>query len=58
MLGNKLIELLAPIQESYWEWEKRPDDVRDIAADGAKKARELIAPLVKQAKQAIGLYSC
>ena len=56
LLYKKLLELLGPIQDRYWEFSKKPDEVREIARSGAKQAREIIAPLVKNVKQAIGLY--
>jgi tryptophanyl-tRNA synthetase len=37
------------------DWEKRPDDVRDILAAGAAKAREKAAEVLARAQNACGL---
>jgi tryptophanyl-tRNA synthetase len=54
---------LAEAAEAYFadararrtDWEKRPDDVRDILAAGALKARKKAAEVLARAQQACGL---
>ena len=54
---------LAEAAEAYFaqararrtDWEQRPDDVRDILAAGAKKARAKAAEVLARAQDACGL---
>jgi tryptophanyl-tRNA synthetase len=48
---------LAPVRERYVELARRPDDVRDILREGAKKAGEVAAATVARARQAVGLLA-
>ena len=40
-LARAINELLEPIRERRREYEKRPDDVRDILREGTKRANEI-----------------
>ncbi|QDS98545.1 tryptophan--tRNA ligase [Adhaeretor mobilis] len=42
-------------RESRQDWESRPDDVRDVLADGAKKARAKAGEVLHRAQEACGL---
>ena len=54
-LLKRLLEYFAPMREKREELAKRPDDVEDILASGARRARELGAPVVAAAREAAGL---
>lgn len=46
---------LAPMRETYDRLMSRPDDIEDILAIGARKAREIATPFVGRLRQAVGL---
>jgi tryptophanyl-tRNA synthetase len=52
---ERLLEFFGPMREKRAELEKRPDDVEDILASGAKRAQQLGAPVVAAAREAAGL---
>jgi tryptophanyl-tRNA synthetase len=54
-LLKRLLEYFGPMREKREELAKRPDDVEDILAGGARRARELGAPVVAAARDAAGL---
>ena len=54
-LLNRLLEYFAPMREEREDLAKRPGDVEDILADGARRARRLGAPVVAAAREAAGL---
>jgi len=56
-LLKRLLEYFGPMREKREELAKRPDDVEDILASGARRARELGAPVVAAAREAAGLGS-
>jgi len=51
----RLLAHFAPQRERREELAKHPDDVEDVLAQGAKRARALGAPVVAAARQAAGL---
>lgn len=51
----RLLAYFAPQRERREELARRPDDVEDILADGARRARELAAPTYAAAREAAGL---
>jgi len=51
----RLLAHFAPQRERREELAKRPDDVEDVLAQGAKRARALGAPVVAAARKAAGL---
>ena len=51
----RLLAHFEPMRERREELAKRPDYVEDVLADGAKRARELGAPVVAAAREAAGL---
>jgi len=51
----RVLEHFAPFRERRAEWERRPDDVEDVLAQGAGRARELSAPILAAARDAAGL---
>ncbi len=62
--GDMKKELLGMIQQHFAEmrerradYEKRPDDVRDILRDGAVKARAMADPVLDRCREAAGLGS-
>ncbi|MFT5696004.1 MAG: tryptophanyl-tRNA synthetase [Myxococcota bacterium] len=44
-----------PMRERRADFEKRPDDVADILAEGAAKARSMAAPVLEACRRAAGL---
>ena len=54
-LLERLLAHFEPMRERRAELEKRPDEVEDILADGAKRARTLGAPVLAAARNAAGL---
>ncbi len=54
-LFKRLLETFGPMREKREELAKRPDYVEDIFASGARRARELGAPVVAAARDAAGL---
>jgi tryptophanyl-tRNA synthetase len=51
----RLLEHFGPMRERREQLAKRPDDVEDILAAGARRARELGAPVLAAAREAAGL---
>ncbi len=54
-LLKRLLEYFGPMREKREDLAKRPDDVEDILASGARRARQLGAPVVAAAREAAGL---
>ena len=51
----RILDHFGPMRERREEFEKRPDDVAAILADGARRAREIGAPVLAAARHAAGL---
>jgi tryptophanyl-tRNA synthetase len=51
----RLLAHFAPLRERRAELARRPDDVEDVLASGARRARELAAPVFAAARDAAGL---
>jgi tryptophanyl-tRNA synthetase len=51
----RLLDHFGPMRERRAELEKRPDEVEDVLASGARRARELGAPVLAAAREAAGL---
>ena len=49
------LDTFAPMRERREDLAKRPDDVEDIFAAGARRACEIGAPVVAAAREAAGL---
>jgi tryptophanyl-tRNA synthetase len=56
-LLKRLLEYFGPMRERREELAKHPDDVEDVLASGARRARQLGAPVVAAARDAAGLGS-
>ena len=56
-LLKRLLEYFGPMREKREDLAKRPGDVEDILASGARRARQLGAPVVAAAREAAGLGS-
>ncbi len=56
-LLDRLLEYFEPMRERRAEYERRPDDVVDILAEGAVKARKIAAPVLESCRRAAGLGS-
>jgi len=54
-LLERVLAHFAPLRERREAWAARPDDVEDVLADGARRAREIGGPLLEQARRAAGL---
>ncbi len=55
--AEAVLGVLAPIQERYAELASRPRDVEKVFADGAEHCRDQTAPVLRAAKEAMGLLS-
>jgi tryptophanyl-tRNA synthetase len=51
----RLLEHFAPLRARREEWARRADDVEDVLARGAARARELARPILAEARDAAGL---
>ena len=56
-LLDKVLEHFEPMRERRAEFEARPDDVLDILATGAAKARAIAAPVLENCRRVAGLGS-
>ena len=54
-LLGRILDYYAPMRERRAEFARRPEAVEDILADGARRARELAAPVVADARDVAGL---
>ena len=54
-LLEEIIVRFAPFQEKYRHLQAHPDEVEAVLEDGARRARELAAPIITKARQATGL---
>jgi tryptophanyl-tRNA synthetase len=55
VLAEALVALIAPIRDRLDDLRKHPDELDRILAEGAARATELGAPILAQAKAAVGL---
>ncbi len=51
----RLTDYFAPMRARREDWEKRPNDLEDVLRDGAKRARNIAAPILDAARKAAGL---
>ncbi len=56
-LLDRVLEYFEPMRERRAEYERRPDDVIDILAAGAAKARSIAAPVLESCRRVAGLGS-
>ncbi|MBW2245469.1 MAG: tryptophan--tRNA ligase [Deltaproteobacteria bacterium] len=54
-LFERIMDVFGPMRERRDELAARPDDLEDILAAGAGRARELCAPILSSARKAAGL---
>ena len=54
-LLKRLLDYFGPLREKREALAKRPDDVEDVLADGAQRARAIMTPVVAAARDAAGL---
>ena len=54
-LLGRILDYYGPMRERRAEFARRPEAVEDILADGARRARELAAPVVADARDVAGL---
>jgi tryptophanyl-tRNA synthetase len=54
-LLKRLLDYFGPLREKREALAKRPDDVEDVLADGARRAHALMAPVLAAARDAAGL---
>ncbi|GGM68517.1 tryptophan--tRNA ligase 1 [Thermopolyspora flexuosa] len=54
-VADAVVATVTPIQQRYHDLSRHPEHVRAILHTGAKRARDLAAPKVLAAKQAVGL---
>jgi tryptophanyl-tRNA synthetase len=55
LLADALIALIAPIRQRLDDLRRHPDELDRILADGAARANEIGAPVLAQARAAVGL---
>jgi tryptophanyl-tRNA synthetase len=55
MFADDLLEALAPFQARRKELAQNPDEIWDILADGAERARTIAKETLREAKDAVGL---
>ena len=53
-LLRRLLAYFGPMRERRSDLEKRPDDVEAVLLDGARRAREIGAPILDEVRQAAG----
>jgi tryptophanyl-tRNA synthetase len=53
-LLRRLLAYFGPMRERRADLEKRPDDVEAVLLDGARRAREIGAPILDEVRQAAG----
>jgi tryptophanyl-tRNA synthetase len=53
-LLSRLLAYFGPMRERRADLEKRPDEVEAVLLDGAKRAREIGAPILDEVRQAAG----
>ncbi len=56
-LAQILTDVLAPIRERRQRWASDPDAVRDVIADGNRRAREVAVATMDEVRAAMGLSS-
>ncbi|MBW2716092.1 MAG: tryptophan--tRNA ligase [Deltaproteobacteria bacterium] len=56
-LLSRLLAYFASMRERRADLEERPDDVESVLLDGAKRAREIGAPILDEVRQAAGFRS-
>jgi tryptophanyl-tRNA synthetase len=54
-LLKRLLAYFEPMRHRRAELERRPDEIEDVLADGARRARELAMPVLQAAREAAGL---
>ena len=54
-LAKVLIDYLAPIHKKRKEFEKSPQKLQKILAQGSEKARKIATKTLIEAKQAVGI---
>ncbi len=55
VLADAMVETFAPVRERYEQLIRRPDGIRDILADGAKRARPVAQATIEGVRQRMGL---
>jgi len=55
MLAEEIVKALEPFREKRAELAARPDYIKDVLADGAKRAQIIARETLKEAKQRIGM---
>ncbi len=53
-LLTALSRLLSPLRARYGEWIARPDDLREVLAEGARRAREIAGQTLADVREAVG----
>ena len=56
-LADKVVVQLEPIRNRRADYERRPDDVRDIYRNGARRAREVAASTMADVRKAVQLVT-
>lgn len=55
VLADAMVETFAPMRKGYEELMQRPDDIRDILADGARRARPVAQRTIEEVRHRMGL---
>ncbi|MEW5933525.1 MAG: tryptophan--tRNA ligase [Bacillota bacterium] len=56
LLGDALVEWLAPLQERRRYFEARPGEVEEMLREGADRAREVARLTMEEARRAVGMF--
>ena len=55
MVGKEIIKALEPFRQRRAELASRPEFIRDVLEDGAKRARIIARETLKEAKERMGM---
>lgn len=55
VLADAIVDRFAPIRQRYQQLTRNPDEVRDILADGARRARPVAQATVEEVRKKMGL---
>ena len=55
LLGNQLNDVLGPVRERAAKLNENPDTVRQILAEGARKAQAIASETLREVRERMGL---
>ena len=54
-MGDAVADFLTPVRERYAELRESPEGLEEILGSGAGKARDIAAPVLADAREAMGV---